>query len=674
MTGARRLCMGVDIEEGSPRGSRARYSVVVIDGDGMLVHKSQGATLARLVRLAWEYRPECIATDNVYELAENARDLARLLSLLPPTTRLVQVTVGPEGRFQPMERVAARLRELGRLRLTPARTAYLAALAASLGEGAEVRFSEEKTVIVVSRGRNPKGGGMSHDRYMRRIRASVRQAALRIQKALDDAGIDFDVSIRRGEGGYDSAVFTVYAPRSRLEGIVRPHRGVDYVVTVKTVYGGRLVLRGGGEKPQRPVIVGIDPGQTTGLAILDLDGRVLHYESGKGLDRGTIISIIERFGRPVIVAVDVARPPEAARKIAAKFNAELYAPPEDLGVGEKAELAAKALGGGLPPSTHERDAIAAAYKAWLGLRAKLDRIESYLDRIEVDLDRESVKEGVLRGLTLAEAVEREIEKIISSHKGGAREARAPGQHQHAGPPPGYAERIQALEAEKYALERALERRDKRIAELEEEVSLLRRRLARQSPAPQASEERLREAEARIESLERLVDELRRRVEELEEEARRAAALLWEASRGEIIVARSVSSLTLSNLREEARIHGPLGPGDVVYVSNPGSFERRAVEELARSRVAAVLLDGVSVGLAKVLERLLVPALPLEPYKRGVYRGLLLVDARVLEDAAARREELEALRAAAINLERLVAEYRAERARELARSRKARGRG
>lgn len=55
--GSEDLCMGVDIESGSPEGGNARYSLVVIKCGGPLIYKAESSSLARLVRVAWDYRP-----------------------------------------------------------------------------------------------------------------------------------------------------------------------------------------------------------------------------------------------------------------------------------------------------------------------------------------------------------------------------------------------------------------------------------------------------------------------------------------------------------------------------------------------------------------------------------------------------------------------------------------
>ncbi|GAB6148007.1 hypothetical protein JCM10135_05480 [Stetteria hydrogenophila] len=664
--------MGVDIESGKPGSSKARYSVAIVDGEGRLVYKASEAPLARIIRLAWDYRPSCIATDNVFELAENARDLARIASLLPPETDIVQVTAKPSGGMESLLDSARRAGVELDSKLTPSRTAYIAALIALHGGGSRVRFRGERVLVIVSKGRSPKGGGMSHERYMRRIRASVQRAARKIEEALERAGLDYDLTIRKGRGGYESAVFTVYAPREALRGVVRPHRGVDYAVSIKTVYEGPLEFGGepgGGEAARRPVILGLDPGVSTGIAILDLNGEPLYVGSGKSLDRGSILSLVSRYGKPVMVAVDTSQVPEAVKKIAAQFNAEVYAPPEDLSVAEKSEIAQRVLGRA-PRTPHERDALAAAYKAWLTVKGKVEKVSSYLGRIGLDLSSETVKESVLKGLTVAEAVERQIEKALAERLGGGRGEERRAQEQEAQAPRQCIDpsRIHELEAEKYALQRMVEERDRVIEELERELARLRRRARAEAEAAVRAE--LDALRARVEMLEGEIDRLRGEVARREDEVAEAVRLIALASRGEVLVPRVLPSATLSSIRREEESNGPLRPGDVVYVGNPWMFEREAVKALAGAGVQAVLLPEASGGLASTLERSGVPVFRLSDYLRGEFRGLLLLDARLRVDAERRRRELEEFRESEARLERLIEEYRRERARLLGREERA----
>ncbi len=649
----RRLYMGVDIAEGSPQSrQRPLYAVVIVDEDGRIVASQQSVPLSRVIRLAWEYRPAKLAVDNIFELASSRRELERILGMFPPDTEIVQVTLEDRG-------VARKLREaareagldVGRGKLSPGKAAYLAAVLASLGEGVPVRQVDEKTIITVTRGRSPGRGGQSQRRLQRRVRASVHIAAMRIKEALDKAGLDYDFSYRESVGGLESATFTVYAPRTKLYGVVRPHRGQDYIVSVKPVYKTRLSIPSG-EQPSRPIIVGVDPGITTGLAILDLSGRVLYLASGKDLDRGRILEIASSLGRPVIVAVDVSSPPEAARKIAAQLGASLYTPPEDLSTMEKRELAARAYGGKPPVDSHQRDALAAAYRAFQALRRKMEQVEREVGRLGLDIDADTVKEAVARGLTIAQALEEAIEERLQSWRSEERAEPRPRRPRPAADVENLVSRIEALTAENRALAERIERLTRELEEARREAE----RAKREARAELMRDPELRALQDRVRVLEEEIRRLRGELESREEEARRLLEALLRVARGEAVVARRIPSLTVRSLRRSEDQYGALLPGEIIYVDTGGVVEEEAVRILAEAGVLGVVYPGPEPGAAR---RLLVPFIRPESLPGGVswVAGvpLLSPDAREAFEEARRRLEEEAR--SRVSLESIIEEYR-----------------
>lgn len=656
MSSSPALYMGVDIESGSPEANeRARYSVVIVDKDLRLVMKAQGVTLAGVIRLAWEKRPQVIASDNVFELAPggSTEGLARLLSLLPPGTQLVQVTSTEEGFVDLREAARRAGLDLGSQKPTPARTAFIAAAIAALGKGQRVGFTQEKTYIYVSRGHGGSGGGWSQSRYQRRVRASVRMAAEKIRERLESAGIDYDVYYRSSEGGLEAATFIVYAPREKLIGLVRPHRGVDYTIKVETKYEGELVF--GDEKGAlslRPVIVGIDAGMTAGLAVLDVEGRVLHLGSYKEVDRGEIISVVSKLGRPILVATDVKDAPQLVRKLAAQLGAQLYTPDYDLAVVEKEELSARATEGSelRPRTPHERDALAAAYRAFLEFKSKLAQVESYVSNIDIDIDAEEVMADIIRGLTMADAIERQIERLM----GQPQRQVAQQQERQTKPRTCDDARAELLEAQKVALERQVQELRSRLDEAERALEDLRRRtkaellkdaeVARLRADAERAKALLSETQARAKALEETVEALRR-------------ALLMVSS-GDFVLARRLQALKVQEIRRSEAQMGELRRGELVIVESASQFEREAVERLARTE-AAVLISDVDSPLADALRSNGVPVLSLKNYRTLQVDDVVLVESRALKDAEAQARELRT-RVRDELLARLLAEYRMSR--------------
>lgn len=109
------------------------------------------------------------------------------------------------------------------------------------------------------------------------------------------------------------------------------------------------------------VIVGIDPGATVGIAVVDANSRTQYTETARkrNFSYSEILKFLSDRGEPLIVATDKARPPLLVRKIAAAFGARLCYPNKDISVRDKKEITKQCSTG----SDHEQDALAAALHA-----------------------------------------------------------------------------------------------------------------------------------------------------------------------------------------------------------------------------------------------------------------------------------------------------------------------
>lgn len=127
----------------------------------------------------------------------------------------------------------------------------------------------------------------------------------------------------------------------------------------------------------KPVIVGVDPGSTSAVAVIDFKGDIIKLESSKNFPPREIISRIIETGKPVIVTSDKAKIPSKVEKIANSVGAEKFIPEEDLSVDRKREL-------GSGENSHEEDAVAAALHAYKQLRSNIDKIGELSDEMELE--------------------------------------------------------------------------------------------------------------------------------------------------------------------------------------------------------------------------------------------------------------------------------------------------
>ena len=674
--------------------SRRCYSVAVVE-DGRLVEKYEQVPLHRLIRLVWELRPDILAVDNVYELAEDARELGRVASMLPPELSIVQPTRLPDGSLVDVRHLA-RLAGLdpGRGKLSPSRTAYLVALLASMGYGSRLRFVEEKTRIIVARNRRLKHGGMSSPRYQRRVRAAILRAVKDIKRALDRSRLDYDLMFRKSGGGLDSAVFIVYAPRSRLNGVIKSHEDTDVRIEVQPVYSHRLSFEhpaAPAERGRKPfIIVGVDPGISTGIAALDLRGRPVLALSRRGMDREEVVELIRSHGIPVMVATDVNPAPDFVRKLAGMLRVPLYTPPASLSVEEKREifekLAQRYPGLRRIADSHVRDAFAAAVKAYRVHEAKLRQIDSYLSRISLDIDTEEIKALVIKGKSIAEAVEEAINRALAGEERAAlivRKRHGPtgnGAQQQPGEKQGGGNGAQATRLREELLAARLNALAARVRELEEELERLRmeNRLLAIEYRESLGLERDREIAAlteRINTLHRELEKLREENTRLREENRLLREALLRAAHGLLVPAPVLDELDnedLERLTEHADTYGKTIA--VLRKVNPVALASRLPEAAPRLRALLVPEEKLHEARQAVEKQHRVPVLPAEPYLAAETGDLALLDPRVIVDAYTRLREVEEeirreqeARKRVLTRDKLRAmleEYRARRAKKL----------
>ncbi|MCX6769149.1 MAG: DUF460 domain-containing protein [Candidatus Micrarchaeota archaeon] len=149
-------------------------------------------------------------------------------------------------------------------------------------------------------------------------------------------------------------------------------------------------------EPRRHAIVGIDPGATFGIALIDLNGRKIALGStGEGFSEAA--RMIERHGAPSLVACDTNPAPEAALRLASYFSCRLFVPRASIREEEK-NVVARGSGA---ENSHQRDAYCAAVYAYRANANKLRQIEALADLAPAE--KEEVKHLILRGVKVQDA-------------------------------------------------------------------------------------------------------------------------------------------------------------------------------------------------------------------------------------------------------------------------------
>jgi len=141
------------------------------------------------------------------------------------------------------------------------------------------------------------------------------------------------------------------------------------------------------------IIAGIDPGTTTGIAILNLNGKLVDLFSSKDIGIDGIIKRLISFGKISLIATDVNPMPGVISKLSAIIGAPVYVPEESLQVNEKLRL----TGDYNIDDSHQRDALAAALNAHNKYKNKFQKIES------LGL-KDDVKHMTLQGISIENAI------------------------------------------------------------------------------------------------------------------------------------------------------------------------------------------------------------------------------------------------------------------------------
>ncbi|ASJ05554.1 DUF460 domain-containing protein [Thermococcus barossii] len=651
------LILGVDVISEHPK----RFAVVSWF-NGRLERKGE-FTLYRLIRFIQSKRPDIVAMDSITELGD---DLRKFLRALPSGTKLVQVT-GRPGEQRSLQSLA---REHGIRtfdRFDPYEEAKLSALLASKGVGYEVLAFEDEVIIRVTRGRSHGKGGWSQDRYRKRVHNLVRDKVREIEESLRRADIPFDLETEEKDYGLAKGEFKVYASREELAGLIRPMRGGDVEVRIQPVERAELGFAPlKGEEAvmgRKSIIVGIDPGITVGIAAIDLSGNIVALHSQRNMPVGEVFRFISEIGHPVIVATDVKPAPGFVEKIARSFKASLFVPRESLRVEEKNELL-RNLGISVDDD-HQRDALAAAYKAYLRLKPKLEHVEARLREAGLSRKADEVKALVIQGYNLGEAMQR----VTLRERPREEEEHEEGPSFDVRP---YIRRIRELERRIEFLERENAELREVIKEQKRVIGRLERRIADYDEEIRRKVLRERELEAKV-----------KRIEVLEKQLREAKAVIERLGRDLVQVKRmnvveirgSAVPLKVMNVlswRELERLEREIGikRGDVLFVVNPAGAGRAIAEELVEKGIKALITEKPLPGpVRNVLREAHVPFFTGDELDVKRVDEFAVVERetleRAIEELLARWEEEDREREAE-RLLRLVEEYRIERVKELRR--------
>lgn len=337
---------------------------------------------------------------------------------------------------------------------------------------------------------------------------------------------------------------------------------------------------------RKHIIVGIDPGTTVGLAIIDLSGKPIEVFSAKNYSISDAIAWIESHGTPLIVASDVTPTPAMVKKISSMFAAPGHELDESLSTEEKIALT-KGEGYGYK-NAHERDALAACVYALKRYKKKFTQVQK---KTPPGVDVEEVKALVVKGVSISAAIDRLIsaqgEDKRSATEEKRREEKKSSEEKESkiilrlrGLLKGKDERILLLEERTTALKASLNEKEREVRSFKRKLDSMRSERTRE--IRRSEEIRKRDAE-----IERLVEEVRA-IENENAELRKVIAGLKgkrEVKGGKRI--KVIQSFSHDAILDMDRKYG-LNKGDIVFLVDGSGGGASTAELLAKKGVTAVI--------------------------------------------------------------------------------------
>jgi len=559
---------GIDIIKGSVRSRSRRPMYALVRMDGSRIESESEVSMFRLFRLLNAEQPDILAVDSLQEVAADQHELFFFLQGLPPQTRLVQVTGGE--RKETLQKVAGRY-NISFNKFDPFAEARTTAQVATLGAGAEVIAFENESEVVVSRHRSPGKGGWSQNRYVRKMHGAVQLKGREIEQALVAAGLRYEKKETKAFGGCSRVAFRVFATRDQVP--VSTYRGTDVQVRISGKRLERIRFRPLSVKP-RYLIVGIDPGTTTGIAALDLDGNLLHLVSSRQMNMSDVIESLYKVGKPLIIASDVEAMPFTVEKIRRAFSAIAYTPKQDVSVETKIELTAPFA----YANDHERDALSAALDAWRQYR---HRFQNLMKRIPPGHDLDEVRARVIRGQSLDQVIG-EMNSVAPVRETQAPPVAVDEKHdERVRVLDGMVKRLRTYVAE---LEEEIKNRDYEIHRLSSRL----RKVHTTRDAELAKDTEVVKKDAIIQSLKKHLHKEERHNRNLAKRLARIKKFAELSMDGDVVPVKVMESLSREGLRRLSDDVGVDG-GEIIYVSRTDGWGRSVIKDLMELRVRAIVV-------------------------------------------------------------------------------------
>ncbi|MFV2016433.1 MAG: DUF460 domain-containing protein, partial [Candidatus Heimdallarchaeota archaeon] len=353
----------------SPSRSEGVKLAAVLKLANGAIKEFSSITRNKLISIINQYSPQFVGTDNPSEILKPKESISSFCSKLPVQTSLVHVNLNEHGKPEPLNELLKNHNLLKtHKKLNPYETAHSLIKLMEIGVGMILEPFENETIIDIARPRRRGKGGWSQSRYERQGEEIVSRATNQLKEMLDNNALQYDlISIETKYGAKQSrfhlfenkaSVLSNFKISSLFPAKIKIWSPNRVVVTHRSIKTRIDRINTQIYRHHQRLLVGIDPGITTGVAIVSLSGQIKSIYSRKNLSRGKLVADLASFGSPIAICADVSPVPQFVNKIASTYNAQLFSPKNQLNQIEKRKLVSKALPNN-KLNSHERDALSA---------------------------------------------------------------------------------------------------------------------------------------------------------------------------------------------------------------------------------------------------------------------------------------------------------------------------
>jgi len=621
--------IGLDIlpgtsSAGKKGGKKSKFAVVIFSknnadasdekSEAILDKEIPEIEIFDLIGLIQAIQPDIIAFDNIFEIAQDSNEIMNLTRRFPDRTEIVQVTGSPNSGYQKLIRLAESQSFWDSKNGKPnsLESANLIAKLALAGVGYKVVPFEDEIKITISKTRNIGKGGWSAPRYERNMKISVNNVGNELINRLKVLEIDFDTFT------YPKRTIVIVHPKRK-----HPISFTQLIAISKKISNDLAQARVSripksslefvplsGQAPSKfpskvlqSVIVGVDPGTTTGLAIIDVkSGQLLALQSAREFSSSRIIRSIIQHGKTALICSDVRNPiPHLVQKLSKILNAQIYAPSNPKTPrSQKREIVQQwlaVINYSSRTDNHQRDALFAAIKGYNSIKLLISKVKSSLEeKPELNTKFDKIVDNVISGISVWDAIsvaEAQLEaELLRKNIEQAQSQQVPTINP---------ETIRTIEKQSHRIEELL--LSLRLIEREKNTSQeeYRQLEKRQNKTMKALNQEKRQRSDRV-AIDRRVEEKNRDISRLRNEIKqkdgklvqaygtienlKRIRLIWQ--RGDLIALKPVQKLHEEELH---KTHKELGirPGDILLLLDPSGGSSSAAKWLIERSIRAIVV-------------------------------------------------------------------------------------